>query len=490
VKTNLERRVAKHILSAEMLIPGDRVGVAVSGGADSVALFRLLENLRDRLGITLFIIHFDHCLRGPESDADAKFVETLARNHSVEFICERADVAAVADKDGLNLEDAARRLRYAAFERMAAKGRATRVVVAHTMDDQAETVLARLFRGTGPTGLAGIYPIVGMVVRPLLEVRRKQLREYLRELHQMWREDSTNTDLAMQRAHIRAQLLPTLERDFSPSIVKHLGELARLSREEAQFWEVLVESRFRATAREANRQIAIQIRELLCPLGLQSAARDGVLTPFRPLTERLVRRLYKGIRGDCKDLTALHVEQVLHLSMKGASGQQVQLPGRVLVQRTFDELMFSYDDQASIAPPAEETNSRPAAYHYLMTVPRSGTTSISIPELGTRFLLKVIDWSSPERDTSLGDALDADLLPSTFILRNWQPGDAYRPRGRRQSRKLKEMFLSQRVPSRERVYWPVIESGGKIIWARGMPPAGDFCVRDQTRLGIVIDEKV
>ncbi len=488
MKTKLELQVQQDIVSRQMLIPGDRVAVAVSGGADSVALFRLLGNLRDCLGITLLIIHFDHGLRGAESGADAQFVEALARDHKVEFICEREDVGAVAAHQRLNLEDAARRVRYVSFDRMAAKGRATRVAVAHTADDQAETVLARLIRGTGPPGLAGIYPIMGLIVRPLLAVRREELRKYLRGLGQTWREDSTNQDVGRQRARIRTQLLPQLERDFSPRIVKHLGTLARLSREEEEFWAALVENRFSAVAREANGRIIIQIPELLRRLGPRSNARGVSLSAARPLTERLIRRLYEGIRGGCQNLTALHVERVIRLSTDGVSGQRAELPGGVLVQRTFNELIFS-SSRPRAPQTGEETESEPSAYHYIVSVPRSGMASISIPELGSRFLLKVIDWSSPERDTRRDDALDADLLPSTLTVRNWQPGDAYRPRGRRQSRKLKEMFLSHRVPSSERVYWPVIEAGGRIIWARGMPPVGDFCVRDQTRLGVLINEE-
>ena len=192
MKPKLELQLLKTIRRMGMILPGDRVGVGVSGGADSVALFRLLEALRKDLGITLLILHFDHCLRGEESAADAQFVKSLARDHHVEFVCDRADVSAFAKKHRLNLEDAARRLRYAFFERVVAEGRVTRVAIAHTADDQAETVLARLFRGTGPSGLAGIYPTLGAVVRPLLDYRREDLRDYLRALGQTWREDTTN----------------------------------------------------------------------------------------------------------------------------------------------------------------------------------------------------------------------------------------------------------------------------------------------------------
>jgi tRNA(Ile)-lysidine synthase len=490
VKTKLELDLLRTIRRTGLIVPGDRMAVGVSGGSDSVALFRLLQNLRDSLGITLLVVHFDHCLRGAESAADAEFVEALARDDQVEFICERADVAASAKNHSLNLEDAARRLRYAFFERVATDGRASRVAVAHTADDQAETVLARLFRGTGPAGLAGVYPVVRAVVRPLLAHRRAELREYLRRLGQPWREDSTNNDLGRQRAQIRTQLLPVLERDFSPAIVQHLGQLARLSREENEFWEELVENRFFALSHKTRGARSIQINDLLAPLTISSNAGVAPFPPaaLRALTERLIRRLYKAVRGDARNLTALHVEQILHLATDGLSGQRAELPGSIQVQRNFGELIFTAGLNHAALLDLKETHSPTSAYHYNVNIPSRGAASVSVPELGTRLLLKVIDWPCPARETRRDDALDADLLPSTLTLRNWQPGDAYRPRGHRQPRKLKEMFLSRRVSRSERVSWPVLESRGQIIWARGMPPADEFCAQESTRLGLVIEE--
>jgi tRNA(Ile)-lysidine synthetase-like protein len=292
-----------------MIAPGDRVAAAVSGGADSVALLRILEKARGELGITLTVVHFDHRLRGEESDRDAQFVAELARSHGLEFFPDSANVAGEAERNGWNLEDAARRLRYGFFQRVIEGGHATRVAVAHTADDQAETVLAHVIRGTGPTGIGGIYPIVGRIVRPLLGIRRNELREYLIALKQPWREDATNYDQKRLRSRIRGQLLPGIERDFSPRIVEHLCELAQLSREEGVFWDALVEDRFRALASakragdEAEEQV-VSARDLLHPVG-QSAgvARDGngadsrSMEPWRALTERLIRRLYQDVRG-------------------------------------------------------------------------------------------------------------------------------------------------------------------------------------------------
>jgi tRNA(Ile)-lysidine synthase len=491
----LEEQILHSIRHARMVVSGDRVAVAVSGGADSVALFRMMLAFRQAAGIAVLVAHFNHTLRGAESEADARFVAELAREHNVEFVIDQEDVAAVARRQRLNLEDAARRLRYAFFQRIVEQGIANRIAVAHTADDQAETVLAHLFRGTGTSGLAGAYPIVGPVIRPLLHIHRKALRLHLTALGQSWREDSTNLDLTRQRARIRAELLPLIEEHFSPRIVNHLSELARFAREEKDFWNALVEYCFQTHVREQKGAFRVQISNLLLPLCLGSVASapaqnipPATALNQQALTERLVRRLYKGVKGDCRNLTAVHVQQVIHLASDALSGSRIELPGRILVERNFNELSVSRRSLRSSATAGIETDRAEHAYQYLLDIPEGGLAAISVPELKTRFSVKVIDWSSGERDTKQVDALDADLLRSPLLLRNWRPGDAYRPRGRRQVLKLKRLFLKQRVPRGERLRWPVIESGSSIVWARGMPPASDFCVGESTRAGVIIEE--
>jgi tRNA(Ile)-lysidine synthase len=497
VRTPLEQSVLQGIQHAGMLAPGDRLGVAVSGGADSVALLRLLERLRDDLGITLVVVHFNHSLRAAESDGDAEFVEQLARTRGLEIITDREDVAAEAERQGRNLEDMARQLRYAFFERVVAEGRATHIVVAHTADDQAETVLAHLIRGTGLTGLAGIYPVAGAVVRPLLGIRRKELRKYLRAVGQQWREDSTNRDTRRMRARIRKQLLPLLERDFSGAIAGHLNELGRFAREEERFWEALLEDRFQALVRREDQGLSIAVNALLKPLELRAApkqpsrsAKCNDSLALRVLTERLIRRLYQYVRGTRRELTANHVEQVIDLASKPASGRRTELPGGIIVQRNFQELTFSHPATATPRAPGKGTGDAPKAYEYVVRLPLTGATTVSIPELGKSFRLKVIDWPIAESDTKKdANAIDADLLRPPLILRNWRPGDAYRPHGRSQERKLRKMFVAGRVRSGDRTIWPVLESAGRVIWARGMPPAEEYCARNSTRLGVVIEEQ-
>ncbi|HXW54949.1 MAG TPA: tRNA lysidine(34) synthetase TilS [Candidatus Cybelea sp.] len=492
MRTRLEQSVLEYIRSERLLSPGDRVAVAVSGGGDSVALLRILERIRVDLGVTLAVVHFEHGLRGADSELDAQFVADLARSHGLEFILEGADVAAEARRKRWNLEDAARRLRYSFFKRLIDEGRATRLAVAHTADDQAETVLAHIIRGTGPTGLAGIYPLTDDVRRPLLSIRRQDLRDYLVHLGQPWREDSTNTDQRRLRARVRAQLLPALERGFSPRAVRHLCDLARLSREEQIFWSALVGERFEALVRAAGSRLEISTNDLLDPYGSWPRGRgrkesaNAESSPWRALSERLLRRIYEALRGDCRGLASRHVAQLIRLCRDSTSGHQVALPGGIVVERVFNDLVFSRSSGV-----ARRTGAAPICegYRYILDIPGKDETVVSVPEMGVRFRLKLVDWTQARSETnSDSSVLDADSVRAPLILRNWHPGDAYTPCGRRQPRKLKQMFLAARVPSGARRTWPLLESAGRVIWVRGMPLAEGFRASDRTRIGMRVEE--
>jgi tRNA(Ile)-lysidine synthase len=488
MERSLESRLLQSIGRECLIVPGDRVGVAVSGGADSVALLRLLDAARAEWGVALIVLHFDHALRA-ESAEDARFVEALARSRGLEFIWERADVAAAAAREKRNLEDTARRLRYDFFARTAKQRGLTKVAVAHTMDDQAETVLARVLRGSGPAGLAGIHARRGAIVRPLLGVRRTALREHLRELGQQWREDKTNLDTSRERARIRATLLPLLESDFSPHAVERLASLAALAGEEARFWRALVEDRFRALTTCCGRAASISAANLLAPAQL-TQHEESVDYPQRSLTERLVRRLYQSVKGDSLPLGSAQVAQVIGLAKDGVTGKRIELPAGVTASLNFGELTFSRDFEIGATKRRNETQTSARAYQYSVPLSADRPTDVSVPELGICFRLKVIDWPSAQRDTTMWrNILDLDTLQPSLVLRNWRAGDSYRPRGRRRTRKLKEMFLAARVRREDREGWPVLESGGQIVWAKGMEPADGFCAQEGTRAGVLIEER-
>ena len=297
VHSSHAQRVLSHIRRQELLTAGNRVGVAVSGGIDSVALLRLLLELRGELGIVLSVVHFNHKLRGAESDADEQFVANLAREYDLEFYCDSDDVAGHAGEEGVSLETAARELRYGFFRHLIREGghgdpqglrpssitsaggmaeaipfeppsprsaaeephhatasphhtvaaRLDKIATGHTLDDQAETVLMRMIRGAGLKGLGGIHPRIaiedddgefcGEIVRPLLAFRRRELEAYLKEVGQAWREDATNSDDAFTRNRVRKLVLPLLEKEFNPVVAENLAELAEIARGEEDYWE-------------------------------------------------------------------------------------------------------------------------------------------------------------------------------------------------------------------------------------------------------------
>jgi len=237
-------KVLQNIREQNLLRAGDRIGVAVSGGADSVALLRVLLELRSELGFVLTIAHFNHGLRGEASAADEAFVAELAKQHELDCFAGHGDVRAQAVAHKLTLEAAGRQMRYRWFAQAAQQHRLDGIATGHTLDDQAETVLLKFLRGAGTRGLAGIYPILHRdgfrIVRPLLRVSHAEVEAYLSSLGQVWREDESNLDQRFLRNRIRHELLPLLERDYNPRLRHILADMAKLSQAEQQYWNDLV----------------------------------------------------------------------------------------------------------------------------------------------------------------------------------------------------------------------------------------------------------
>jgi tRNA(Ile)-lysidine synthase len=484
-----------------MMRPGERVGVAVSGGADSVALLLLLVELQRKLGVVLSVVHFNHQLRGKTADADEKFVAKLAAKHGLPIHVGRADVAARARREKANLEDAARRARYEYFARLVEEGSVTRVAVAHTADDQAETVLAHILRGTGLAGLGGIHPVARHIVRPLIELRRAQLRAYLRAKKQKWREDGTNRDTTKMRARIRKKLLPLLAKQFQPAIVKHLNSLAELAREDEALLDALAAERCAAMVREERHAKRIAVAQLLRPLeqgDFNTKAtecierrveedKEGCENKFNALIKRMLRRVIEESKSKAGQITAQQITTVLELARHGQSGKSVQLPGGVEVRRERDELVFCTTGTGAEKRSLKEV-ARVFEHHVEL---RSGEAAVRVAELGCVFRLRVIDWPPKRGETNnrIEAVLDRDRLQFPLVLRNWLPGDRLQTVGRRNAHKLKRLLNGKRISRWERDGWPVLTSGGVLAWARGFPVAAQFAANERTRAGIVIEEE-
>ena len=488
MKDGLAKRVHAAIEALKILRPGDRVGVAVSGGADSVALLLLMLELRKKLGIVLSVAHLNHKLRGRASDADEKFVAKLAAAHGLVLHAEHTDVQGLAKQEKANLEDTARRARYAFFQRLVDEGHLDWVAVAHTADDQAETVLAHILRGTGLAGLGGIHPVVGCVFRPLLRLRRAELRSYLRGKKQVWREDLTNRDTTKTRARIRRKLLPILQKEFQAGVVDHLVNLAELAREDEAFLEELTKRLYEALVRNKEGTSAIAVDDLLSPQSRESFTTEG--TRFgekssRALSARLVRLIVEKLKPRAGQLNASHVRAILEFAESGQNSKTLQLPGGINIRREHDKLVFLGQPGNKKSKAEEES----AGFEHAVVLNEKETV-VRVAELGCAFRFMAIDWPEKTGDTRYtGSALDRDALRSPLVLRNWRPGDQLHPIGHRNAHKLKRLLNKKRVDRWERHSWPILTSGGVLAWARGFPVAAEFAANERTRAGIVIVEE-
>jgi tRNA(Ile)-lysidine synthase len=497
-----------HIQREELLRAGDRVGVAVSGGIDSVALLRLLLELRHELGIVLSVVHFNHQLRR-ESEEDQEFVAGLAREHGLEFHAASGDVAQLAAEEGSGIEAAARELRYGFFRQLLGAGEdadaraaasphvLTRIATGHTLDDQAETVLMRMIRGTGLRGLGGIYPRIvvehededghGEIVRPLLGIRRRELEQYLKDLKQPWREDSSNADAKFTRNRIRSLVLPLLEREFNPAVVESFAELAEIARDEEDYWENEISGWLGTVVQwsqpEWTRGIPgfdtspglVQIQpshpkpadpELLARLNESgpaimnaSVSRPWLLTEPRAVQRRVLKAIGEqaGIPLEFK-----HIEEILRFAAKdGPSGKELSLPMGWKLAREPAAIVFLTPDL--------RRQERIPDYEYEMSVPGRAT----VPELGALIeallVTPQITAAAQPAEYNPQQLLRADLLPGRLIVRNWRPGDRFWPAHTKSPKKIKELLQERHVAQPERRLWPVAVSGEEIVWMRGFP---------------------
>jgi tRNA(Ile)-lysidine synthase len=484
-QSKLAQQLRAKLEKEKLVRAGERVGVAMSGGADSVALLRLFVELRDVTGIVVCVAHFNHKLRGKASDADEKFVAGLAAHHGLEFFAGRENIAAKAKRERANLEDTARRARYAFFKQLVKDGRVARVAVAQTADDQAETVLAHMIRGTGLAGLAGIHPEAGSVFRPLLGIRRAALRAYLREKRQKWREDASNRDKTRTRARIRHKLMPFLEKNFQGPIVEHLCQLAKLAREDNTYLDLAARLRVHEVAKQGSEGISVPASEFAerqkgvskTSVGEGTSAAENLA-----LGKRMVREIVKSVKPRAGELGSTHVDAVLHLAGRGHSGQILQLPGGVEVRRERDALIF----RAALPGTGK---AEPATFSMHVHLPATGQ-ELRLEALSRILRFRVIDWPSEGRETTkAGAVLDRGRLREPLALRNWRPGDAMRPTGH-QNRHTLARLLNELGASRwEKERWPVLTSAGQVAWVLGLPVADEFAVAEGSRAAVVIIEE-
>jgi tRNA(Ile)-lysidine synthase len=430
----------------------------VSGGADSVAMLDALVELRQQFGYRVAAAHLNHCIRAGESDRDERFVRELCARLGVDLIAERAESF---DVQAGNLEERAREVRRAFFDRVAGELGASHVALAHTADDQAETVLMRLLRGAGAAGLAAMAECgPGRIVRPMLTLRRRAILAYLRARGLAHVEDSSNREPAFLRNRVRHELLPKLEREYASGLAERLVELASEMRSLDGFMTELA-------ARELDAMFDAGIGSLaLAPLRLLHPALQAAV--LRTFIDRRV--------GSLRRITRAHIDGMRHLALDGPPNGTFALPGGVAAVREYEILRVVRRNHADAA-------------RFEVALAPSGSTFVA--ESGFSFDARVLPGCDVRLPTGPFDAVFdlARLGAEPLIVRNFNAGDRIAQLGIEGTRKVKNVFIDHKLPRLRRASWPVVTLGSEVVWLPGILRSRIALVGSATETALSIEAR-
>ncbi len=446
----LEQKVSDFIRANKLFDSADRILLAVSGGADSTALLYAMWALtrENVLGADLICAHINHQLRGAEADGDEDFVIAQATDLKVAITEKRVDVRGFAGRNKLSIETAARQLRIKSLLEIARTNNCDCVVTAHQKNDNAETILQRLTRGTGFRGLGGIWPMHIFAdefkfVRPLLSVSRDEIIEYLEQRNLKWRRDHTNADCTYRRNYIRHRLLPALQQDCTGSLVEQLSELSESAR---RFYE--------AVCRRADE---VWLKAADCTGEKVTVDMKILSAQSQPVMVELARRSMTALGCGERDLTRHHYQGILQLAKQNASGRKIELPGGFLVGAEYGKLIFS---RPEIEPYfVEQTNK---------------SIRLEIPGQ-TRFGRHLIETTILEADKDEFDKFkaeknnfierfDFDKIKPPLVVRFRKPGDRFVPLGLDKEKKVGKFLTAARMPHQARQKILIVVDAEKIIW--------------------------
>lgn len=470
----LLEKVKKTIEKYEMFTTKARIVVGVSGGPDSTALLHLLLQLRDEYELELWIAHLNHQLRGKEAEEEARWVKMFASKIGIPLISDSFDVATLAKKRKLTLEEAGRMARYDFFEHVTNQVSANKIAVGHTASDQVETILMRLMKGTGLDGLSGIPPVRGRIIRPLIDIFRKEIEEYCQRNNLKPCLDSSNSDTSFLRNRVRLNLLPLLSQEYNPQISKILLQMSKNLREDADFIKRKGEKEFGKIFKKGrenkNQKWLILDTERLFRL-------------HPALQKRVLREGIRRIKGNLKEIDSDHLDSVLNLDGKRGI-KQLNLPGNLVIQKQYEDLLIKRGGAKNI----------PFA-RYLLVPGKTNLTQLSLI-LETRLISVKADSFLTSPFTNLKKKVvsdevssfpeeeaffDFDKLRPPLLLRSRKEGDRFYPLGMKGSKKVKDFFIDLKIPMRKREKIPLLVNGGKVACIVGYRIDERFKIDNNTR---------
>ncbi|GAB6179128.1 tRNA lysidine(34) synthetase TilS [Desulfotomaculum defluvii] len=457
-------RVYTEITQNPMVIRGQRVIVGVSGGLDSVVLLHILNCLRKDLGIFLHVAHLNHMLRGEEAKEDALFVQALCQEWGIPCTAEERDVPAYAQTKKVSFEVAAREIRYQFFCKVLKKTAGDKIALAHHANDQAETVLMNLLRGSGLKGLSGITPIRdNLYIRPLLKISRYEIEQYCQQKGLSYRIDRSNLDTKYRRNKLRHQLIPLLEKEYAPGLVGNLSRMAEQIREEDQFLECL--------AREIYQKVLRGMDESVLILDRNELMKQPVV-----LLRRIIRIVYQQLNGTKQGLAFEHVDNLINHLIRGGPEKIIEMPAGIIVRLASDRLDVSKGMMER----------QTMTVSYFLEVP--GSVTIDGIKVSSRIINKdemsMAPWELPPNIV----AIDYNCVSQPLEVRFRKEGDVFIPFGLGKKIKLKKLLIDSKIPRHLRDQIPLVveTTSGRIIWVCGIRLADHIGLTSLTQKVILL----
>lgn len=464
----IEDKVKAYIEKYQMIEKEDRVIAGVSGGADSVCLFFMLLELQKKIGFSFVAVHVNHGLRGEDADADERFVENLCAKYGVPLKISRVNLELIAGKRKQSLEEAGREVRREVFMQVMEKYGGTRVALAHHQNDNAETLLWNLVRGSGLQGLGGIRPVNGVWIRPLLCLNREEIERYLQRRKQEYCTDLTNLETTYTRNKLRHQVLPFLEQEVNPAAVRHINETMEQMRELQEFVNVELQKAVRQCVTESAEEKRYEI----------AAVQWWELPEY--LQKEVIYHCLERVSGSRKNLGRTHVEAVKELFEKQV-GRSRNLPGEILAVREYDGICLE---------------KLPDAKHMQEEAVKLQIPGVTfVPEQNLKITCQILErkerWKVSEiPQKEYTKWFDYDIINCLYI-RTRRSGDRIAIDREGHQQKLKAWFVNEKIPAKERSRIPLITDGEQIVWIVGHRMSGAYQVREQTKrlLQIEIEEE-
>jgi len=452
-------KVKQTIAKRSMLSEKDRVLVGLSGGPDSVCLLHVLNSLKDEFKLNIHAIYVDHGLRPDEIPAEREFCKKICENLGIPFITKSIDVKSHAAEFGLNKQEAARDLRYKAFEDTAVEIGANKIALAHNADDQAETFFMRILRGSGAKGLAGIPPVRGKIIRPLIETERKNIEEFLDSLSQSFITDSSNLKKDYFRNWLRLSVMPEFKKQ-NPDLINTLSRVIEIVREEDNYLELIVtKTLMKLIPKKTDKTIEL----FLVPLENMD----------RVILRRVLRRAIDAVQG-LRGIGFVHIEDIIELVKKGQSGDRLYLPKGIRAIKGYSTLKLTSDLPSKLG-------------EYSLDIPGE----VVLKEAG---VLMKADFLSNQQSAVSDQGkekvlIDAEKIKSPLAVRGRKSGDFFYPAGFGKKKKLQDYFVDAKIPRDERDSIPIVLSGDNIVWIAGYRADERFKVTAETKKVLIIETK-